>query len=133
MKYVKICAGEDGASRFVDETWPTFDGEFTPPSPAGYTVTNTMGAKGVLMMHHPASYRDDWHRAPAPVLGTVLKGSVRIRTGDGDARLLVSGDQFLAIDLTGSGHIMEEVNAEPYDLALVVLDSVPDAPPAGEP
>lgn len=122
MKYVKICTRDDGNSCFIDETWPVFDGAFTPPSPAGYSVTDTLPAIGVLMMHHPAGYEDQWHCAPSPVLGTVLNGKVRIRTSDGDARILESGDQFMAIDLKGSGHMMEEVNADSYDLALVVLD-----------
>ncbi|MFV2051339.1 hypothetical protein [Aliiroseovarius sp. YM-037] len=131
MNYVKIYAGEDGKSRFVDETWQVIAGDFTPPSPSGYMVTPTMSASGVLVMHHPADYLDDWHCAPALVLGTVLKGSVRILTSNGDARVLAPGDQFLAADLTGSGHKMEEANGESYDLALVVLDNVPASLPRG--
>lgn len=125
MKYVAICTGSDGGSFLADETWPTRDGDFTPPSPAGYRITDTIGATGVLMMHHPAGYRDEWHCAPAPVLGTVLTGSVRIQTSDGDARVLSAGDQFVAADLTGKGHKMEEVDGAPYDLALVLLDTRP--------
>lgn len=122
MNFVKIYTGADGNSRFADDVWTVFEGDFTPPSPAGYSVTDTMPATGVLMMHHPAGYVDEWHCAPRPVLGTVLNGSVRILTGDGDERTLSPGDQFLAVDLTGTGHKMEETKGGPYDLALILLD-----------
>lgn len=128
MNYIRICADKDGTSFFADETWPLFDGDFTPPSPAGYSVTDVMGATGVLMMHHPAGYRDEWHCAPTPVLGTVLRGSVRIETSDGDARVLSPGDQFVAADLHGSGHKMEEETGGPYDVALVMLDGLAGLP-----
>lgn len=126
MNYLRIRAGADGVSHLVDEAWPTHDGAFTPPSPAGYLVSETLRTNGVLMMHHPAGYRDEWHRAPAPVLGTVLRGRVRVQTSDGDERLLGPGDQFLAADLTGTGHKMEAADGGPYDLALVVLDAAPE-------
>ena len=61
------------------------------------------------------------------MLGTVLTGSVRVSTSDGDARVLEPGDQFLATDLTGKGHKMEEINTAAYDLALVVLEALPDS------
>ncbi|WP_371226930.1 hypothetical protein [Roseovarius sp. 2305UL8-3] len=126
MKYIKICASEDGGSYFTEECWPLTESDFTPPSPAGYGITEKMGATDVLMMHHPAGYRDEWHCAPAPVLGTVLRGSVRIETSDGDTRILSPGDQFVAADLSGIGHKMEDVDGGAYDLALVVLGGLPD-------
>jgi len=76
-------------------------------------------------MHHPARYKDEWHVAPAPVLGTVLRGRVRIQTDDMESRVLQPGDQFLACDLSGKGHRMSEMDDGPYDLALVVLDAIP--------
>lgn len=127
MKHVQIHTGEDGRSYLVDGAWPLFEGDFTPPSPGGYSITETMRAAGVLMMHHPAGYHDEWHCAPAPVLGTVLSGSVRIEASDGDTRLLSPGDQFVAADLSGVGHKIEEVNGDAYDVALVVLDGLPGA------
>lgn len=122
MKYIRIYARDDGSSYIADEVWPVVSGHFTPPSPSGYFVTDLLPTKGALMMHHPAGYRDEWHCAPTPVLGTVLTGSVRIRTSDEDTRVLHAGDQFLAADLVGSGHIMESINDAAYDLALIILD-----------
>ena len=127
MKYLRICADAAGDSYLTEEEWRLHDGAFTPPSPAGYFVTESLCTSGVLMMHHPADYQDEWHRAPAHVLGTVLRGLVRVCTSDGDTRVLEPGSQFLATDLTGRGHKMEEVNAEAYDLALVVLEALPNS------
>lgn len=132
MRYVEISTDDDGVSHLVDRSWPLFDGDFTPPSPAGYRVSDTVRASGMLMMHHPAGYRDEWHCAPQPVLGTVLSGSVLIQTSDGARRLLSPGEQFLATDLTGDGHKMEEANGAAYDLALVLLHDSPDPPEHGD-
>jgi hypothetical protein len=125
MKIIRINQSENGGSQFSDHDWTLEEGSFTPPSPAGYATTPEMRAEGVLMMHHPAGYGDDWHTAPAIVLGTVLRGAVRIQTSDMDTRILQAGGQFLACDLKGKGHRMFEVNDGPYDLALVVLKETP--------
>lgn len=125
MHCLRIYADGEGHSHLADCAWPMHEGDFTPPSPAGYFVSEMTEADRVLMMHHPAGYRDEWHCAPAPVLGIVLAGRVRVRTSDGNERLLRPGDQFVATDLAGAGHRMDAVDAESYDLALVVLDTVP--------
>lgn len=85
------------------------------------------------MMHHPAGYRDEWHCAPAPVLGTVLSGTIRIDTSDGDNCVLKPGDQFVARDLKGDGHKIEETTLKPYNLALVVLKENPRQMPGDAP
>lgn len=125
MKIIRIDSDLHGGSHFSDHEWKLEMGSFTPPSPSGYLTTPQMLTDGVLMMHHPAGYKDDWHTAPAPVLGTVLLGKVCIQTSDMETRILSTGDQFLACDLCGKGHRMSEVNDGPYDFALVVLKSPP--------
>ena len=125
MRYVEIGTDDDGNSSLNDMTWAMLDGDFTPPSPPGYTVTRFIQATGVLMMHHPAGYKDEWHCAPTVVLGTVLRGTIEIRSSKGDTRLLTPGDQFVAADLTGAGHKIEEVNGQAYDLALIMLTPQP--------
>jgi hypothetical protein len=125
MKCLCIYNHPDGTSYLADAQWQAHLGDFTPPSPAGYSTTEALASKSVLMMHHPAGYKDEWHRAPAPVLATVLRGSITIVTSDGDSRTLDPGAQFVAADLQGKGHKIEEVNGAEYDLALVVLDTPP--------
>lgn len=123
MKYTLIYADDTGSSHLCERDWAMRDGTFTPPSPAGYEVSDTCPATGVLMMHHPAGYRDEWHCAPSLVLGTVLAGTVRIDASSGTCCVLHPGDQFVAADLSGDGHKIEEVNFFPYSLAIVVLDN----------
>ena len=125
MNFIRIDNDRLGESYFSDQEWDLHAGSFTPPSPAGYFTTKQMQSECVLMMHHPSGYQDEWHTAPAPVLGIVLTGNVCIQTSDMDERILNAGDQFLACDLKGKGHRMSEVKGEPYNLALVVLNSVP--------
>ena len=132
MNFIQIGTHEDGNSFITDMKWPLFDGAFTPPSASGYLVSETISATGILMMHHPAGYQDEWHCAPSTVLGTIMNGEVRIFTSDGDSRLLRPGDQFVANDLTGFGHKMEEINSAPYNLALVILTNVSSSHTLGE-
>ncbi|MEP3331894.1 hypothetical protein [Sedimentitalea sp.] len=127
MKIVRMDHDRNGDSHFSEHVWALNEADFTPPSPAGYATTPQLAANSVLMMHHPAGYVDDWHTAPCIVLGTVLRGQVRIQTSDLNTRVLQPGDQFLACDLEGKGHRMFEVNDDPYDLALIVLESPPPA------
>ncbi|WP_306258369.1 hypothetical protein [Pararhizobium sp. IMCC21322] len=129
MKLTRIDHESHGESYFSDHAWELESGSFTPPSPAGYFTTPQLATDSVLMMHHPAGYVDDWHTAPAPVLGTVLNGQVCIQTSDMETRILQPGEQFLACDLSGKGHRMSEVNDGAYDLALVVLKSIPTTKP----
>lgn len=124
MNYVLIHTDAEGTTHLAKEAWTTHEADFTPPSPSGYEITDTINAKGIVMMHHPAGYRDEWHCAPSPVLGTVLSGTIRIDTSDGDCCLLKPGDQFVAADLVGDGHKIEEASLQPYDLALVLLENV---------
>jgi len=125
MKFIRIDHTPQGESCFSDCDWQLDEGSFTPPSPAGYLTSQTLPADGVLVMHHPAGYKDEWHAAPAPVLGTVLHGQVCIQTSDMKTRVLQPGDQFLACDLKGKGHRMSEISDGPYDLVLVILDTIP--------
>lgn len=125
MKVIRIDHDRHGGSHLSDHVWTLDEGNFTPPSPAGYFTTVQMPATSVLMMHHPAGYEDDSHTAPAPVLGTVLTGKVCNQTSDMKTRIPHSGDQFLACDLTGKGHRMSEITNCAYDLALVILKSPP--------
>lgn len=127
MKYVLIHSDDHGHTHLTEKSWVQHAKDFTPPSPAGYEVTDTWTAGGVVMMHHPEGYRDAWHCAPSPVLGTVLSGTVRIEVSDGESCLLQPGDQFVASDLAGAGHKMEEHTLQPYDLALVILEKAPQS------
>lgn len=126
MKLIVIETNENGGSQISEKKLLLQEGNFTPPSPGGYVTTAPMAAEKCLMMHHPAGYVDEWHTAPAVVLGTILKGTVQIETSDLTTRVLQPGDQFLACDLVGQGHRMSEINGAAFDLALIVLKNRPE-------
>jgi hypothetical protein len=99
MKLTRIDHTPQGSSRISDWEWKLEAGDFTPPSPAGYFTSQKIPASNLMVMHHPAGYKDEWHHAPAPVWGTVLRGQVCIQTDDMEIRVLQPGDEFLACDL----------------------------------
>lgn len=116
MKTTRIDHNMHGGSYFSEHEWELCAGSFTPPSPAGYFTTSQLPTDCVLMMRHPAGYEDEWHTAPAPVLGSVLTGKVRIQTSDMETRILYAGHQFLAFDVMGKGHRMCEATIVPMTL-----------------
>jgi len=121
LKLVRIYADHNGHSHFGEIELKLSEREFCPPSPTGYTVTDAMPATEVRILRTPAGYVDDWHPAPGRVLATLLSGTLRVETSDGDSRMFDAGDQFLCEDIIGQGHRMMELAGRAYDMALVML------------
>ena len=90
-------------------------------SPGGYSVTDLMATSGVILMHNPAGYEDEWHPAPFRVLVSVLEGRIRLQTTDGDSRIVEPGAQLMLEDTTGKGHLLNEVNRQEYNFAIIRL------------
>lgn len=129
LSHLRIYNDAEGESHVADGQWPMHDGDFTPPSPPGYLVSDTMEARGWMLMHHPPGYRDAWHTAPARLVVIVLAGSARVRTSDGSERIIRPGDRVLVEDVTGRGHKMEGVDGQAFSLALVLLEARPHEDP----
>ena len=121
MRIPTVSVAEDGGTYFRDTNLPLEAADFTPPSPAGYWITPTLGSKGVTIMRTPAGYIDEWHPAPYHVLTAVMSGSLRVETSDGDHRVVDAGGIFINEDLEGEGHRLIEVNGEAYDILLIQL------------
>lgn len=121
LSYLRIYNDADGESHFDDGQWPMHDGDFTPPSPSGYLVSEVADAQGWIFMHHPAGYRDAWHTAPTRVMVIALEGSARIQTSDGAERITQPGDRVLVEDTRGRGHKIEGVDGQAYSLTLILL------------
>lgn len=128
ISYHRIYNDALGESHVTDGQWPLRDGDFTPPSPPGYQVSDIMDARGCMLMHHPAGYRDAWHRAPARVLVIAIEGSACVQTSDGNTRVIYPGDRVMVEDTDGRGHKIEGLGGQAYTLALVLLDSADAAP-----
>lgn len=129
VDYLHLYNDAQGESHLLEQQWPTHEGDFTPPSPSGYRVSDVMNAQGVLVMHHPAGYQDAWHTAPTRVLLIVLTGNACIQTSDGTQRILHPGDRVLVEDTQGRGHRIDGLEGQAYTLALVLLESAPDTSP----
>lgn len=122
-RYFHVYNDTGGESHVSEGQWNLRDGDFTPPSPPGYQVSGIMDASGWLIMHHPAEYRDAWHRAPARAVVIVLAGSACLESSDGDRCVIHPGDCILVEDTGGRGHKMEGLGGQAYTLALVLLES----------
>ena len=123
INYFRVYNDARGESHLGDGQWFLRDGDFTPPSPPGYRTSNIMNARGWMVMHHPAGYRDAWHRAPARVLVIALAGSACVQASDGNTRVINPGDRVMVEDTEGRGHKIEGIGGQAYTLALVLLDS----------
>ena len=121
MRYLRIYSDAEGQSHVSEHEWEMHEEDFSPPSPAGYFVSDMMPASGVTIMHHPAGYKDVWHPVPARVLVTILKGRIRLQTSDGDSRTVEPGAQIIFEDTNGKGHQLNEVDRQEYDFAIVRL------------
>ena len=121
MMYLRIYCDAEGQSHISEHEWDMHEEDFSPPSPGGYFVTDLLLASGVTIMHHPAGYEDAWHPVPARVLVAVLKGRIRVQTSDGDSRICDTGAQLIFEDTTGKGHLLDEVNRQEYNFAIVRL------------
>ena len=121
MKYLRVYNDEKGQSHIGECDWEMHQENLSPPSTAGYSVTKMMPARGVAIMHNPAGVEDEWHPIPARSLVTVLKGKIRLQTSDGDSRVVQPGDLILFEDTTGIGHLLNGVDQQESDFAIIRL------------
>ena len=104
MELLHVYVDDEGDSHFGDIDLPLFEGDLTPPSPSGYTITEPLEASSVTFMRTPAGYRDEWHPVPEPLLAILLSGRLRMETSDGDARIIEPGQVLFHEDTWGNGH-----------------------------
>jgi hypothetical protein len=100
MKVTQIYTGPDRQSHFRDLTVPA------PIDPAsGRELLEYLPSTGAgISEGQVATASHDFHNAPRRQFVAVLKGGLRISTGDGSERTFGPGDIFLAEDLDGQGH-----------------------------
>ncbi len=105
MRYLRIYAGDDGASRFEDVELHG-------------TMTHIVGGVPPLLVSGPFACREitfveqprdasGWeaHVAPRKQWIIVISGRVAITTTDGKCREVSPGDVILAEDTAGQGHL----------------------------
>jgi quercetin dioxygenase-like cupin family protein len=118
MRYLRIYAGGDGASRFEDvelEGTLTRVVDGVPP----LLVSGPFACSGIAFVEQPEE-ASDWeaHVAPRKQWVIVLSGRAAITTSDGQCREVGPGDVILAEDTAGRGHLSTPLTA---DVRLAVI------------
>ena len=49
MRYLRVYSYEEGQSHFSEHDWDMHEEDFSPPSPAGYFVSDMIPASGVTI------------------------------------------------------------------------------------
>ncbi len=116
MNIIRLYTGDDGESHFEDIKVSLVDsGDIG-------SLSEKMGATGVVFRETSGEYNFDWHNAPRKQLVVMLDGAVEIEIGDGTKRILKSGDILLAEDTAGHGHISRAIDNKPRKSLFIYLD-----------
>ena len=115
MKFVKIVAGTDGESHFVDQTLPEPEAK---PSSMLTIETDTAWD----LSQSPPGHTSDYHTTRAPRLLIVLQGELEIGVRPGNTHRFYAGDMIHACDTTGRGHTSAIVGDEVCRVLSVVWD-----------
>ncbi len=112
MRYLRVYAGDDGASRFEDvelEGTLTRIVDGVPP----LLVSGPFACSGIMCVEQPKE-ASDWaaHVAPRKQWLIGISGRVAITTSDGQCREVGPGDVILAEDTTGRGHLSTPLTAD---------------------
>jgi hypothetical protein len=118
VRYLRIYAGDDGASRFEEVELKgtlTHIVDGVPP----LLVSGPFACRGIKFVEVPKDATDsDWHVAPCKLWVIVLSGRGILTTSDGKNREIGPGDVILAEDTTGKGHLSKQLTEE-WRLAFV--------------
>ena len=112
MRYLRVYAENDGASRFEDvelEGTLTRIVDGVPP----LLVSGPFACNGIMFVEQPKE-ASDWaaHVAPRKQWLIGISGRVAITTSDGQCREVGPGDVILAEDTTGRGHLSTPLTAD---------------------
>ena len=120
MRYLRIYAKDDGASRFEDvelkgSLTHVVDG--VPP----LLVSGPFACREITFVEQPND-ACDWkaHVAPRKQWGIVISGRLAITTSDGERREVGPGAVILLEDTAGKGHVSTPVRAN-CQLALIPI------------
>lgn len=106
MHIVRIYTGGDGESHFEDVDIALGD------AGRGGRMSEMVNAHGVIFRETGPDYDLDFHPAPRRQYVVNLSGCVEITVGNGESRVIGSGEILLAEDTTGRGHKSRAVGAE---------------------
>ncbi|MDF2231075.1 cupin domain-containing protein [Albimonas sp. CAU 1670] len=115
-----ICTTEDadGVSRFEERAIALTPGDFAPPAPS-MPISASEPVSALLHLVLPAGWTGARHPTPRRQMGYLLKGRVRVETGDGESREFGAGAIWRMEDTAGSGHRTTVLGDEDVHMAIV--------------
>jgi hypothetical protein len=106
FRYVRLFAGEDGASHFEELAAELEPRDFAPPAPPLWVTALGDATGSFLLVGGPGGWRGEVpHPTPRRQAFCVLVGRFRITVSGGDAREFAPGDLLLLEDTWGEGHV----------------------------
>ena len=117
--FLRVYTGDDGKSH-IEEITPPFV-PFVDTEGAHGQGTPLEDATGITFRVSPPGYFLSWHCAPRRQYTITLSGEAEVEASEGTVRRLGPGDVLLAEDLTGQGHTIRVVSAEPRFSVVVPL------------
>lgn len=121
MRMLVTTEGADGVSRFAEEAIALASGDFAPPAPP-MPISAAEPCRALLHLVLPAGWTGPQHPAPRRQIGYLLRGRVRIETGDGDVREVAAPAIWRMEDVRGQGHRTSVLGDEDVQMAIVQIE-----------
>jgi len=90
-----------------------------PNAPPSLTALELDKVTGATLLKLKQGAVEDWHTAPNKQLVIIIQGEVEVTASDGEVRRLSPGDIMLMDDLSGKGHITNNVSGGDH-IALMI-------------
>lgn len=120
LRFLKLCPGEAGVSRFGQVEIEVALRNFAPPAlPFGVSPLEPATQCGFLNL--PVGWVGEMHPSPIRMWIFVLSGTMEFEAGDGEVVAISPGSAMLLEDLTGGGHSSRVIGNVAATLAAVRL------------
>src|SRR4051794_41049726 len=118
MRIHNLYEDEQGESH-----WRDVEVEWTQTTPTG-RLASLIPVSGLIFRETNPDYDLDWHPAPRRQYIINLDGGVKITASDGEARVIGAGEVILVEDISGTGHLSQNVEGKLRYSIFVPIDPV---------
>ncbi|MFN8635477.1 MAG: hypothetical protein U0893_16650 [Chloroflexota bacterium] len=106
MRIHNLYEDESGESH-----WRDLEIEWVETTRSG-KLSAKLPATGIIFRETQPDYDLDWHPAPRRQYIINLVGGVKLTASDGEARVVEAGEVILVEDISGKGHLSQNVRRE---------------------
>jgi hypothetical protein len=106
MRIHNLYEDENGQSH-----WRDVEVEWAANSPGG-KLSAPIPVSAIIFRETQPDYDLDWHPAPRRQYIINLVGGVKLTASDGEARVIGAGEVILVEDISGKGHLSQNVKQE---------------------